>query len=80
MTAFGLSPQEFWGSVLFLCVVGLIYFGRAILDAEAAAERVKPFKWGDGQRRATNAPLWLSHPMLAAATCLTVLLVLKVAL
>lgn len=76
----GLTPQEFWGAVIVLCTVGLIYFGRAILDAERAAESVKPFRWGDGQRRANDAPLWLSHPMLAAATCLAVLLVLKVSL
>jgi hypothetical protein len=76
----GLTQQELWGSVIFMCVVGLIYFGRAILDAERAADSVKPYRWGDGQRRANDAPLWLSHPMLAAATCLTVLLVLKVAL
>jgi len=76
----GLSPPEFWGSVIVLCTVGLIYFGRAILDAERAADNVKAFKWGDGQRRANDEPLWLSHPILAAFTCLVVLLVLKVAL
>lgn len=76
----GLTQQELWGSVIFLCVVGLVYFWRAILDAERAADSVKPYRWGDGQRRANDAPLWLSHPMLAAATCLVVLLVLKVAL
>lgn len=76
----GLSPQEFWGLVIVLCTVGLIYFGRAILDAERAADSVKPYRWGDGQRRATNEPLWLSHPILAAATLLTVFFVLQVAL
>lgn len=76
----GLSPQEFWGAIIVLCTVGLIYFGRSILDAERAADSVKPFKWGDGQRRATNEPLWLTHPILAAFTCLVVLLVLRVAL
>ena len=76
----GLTPQEFWGSVAFLCVVGLIYFGRSILDAEKAAESVKPFQWGDGQRRAQDAPLWASHPLLAAFTFLSVLFVLKMAL
>ncbi len=48
----GLTPQEFWASVIVLCALGLIYFGRAILDGERAAECVKPFKWGDRQRRA----------------------------
>lgn len=76
----GLSSQEFWSATIFLCVVGLIYFGRAILDAERAADSLKPFKWGDSQRRANDAPLWASHSLLAAATFLTVLFVLKVAL
>lgn len=77
---FGLTQQELWGGVIFLCVVGLIYFGRSILDAEKAAESVKPYRWGDGQRRATNEPLWASHPLLAAFTFLAVLFVLQVAL
>ena len=76
----GLTPPEFWGSVIVLCTVGLIYFGRAILDAERAAESVKPYKMGMPQRRSIEEPLWLSHPILAAFTCLVVLLVLKVAL
>ena len=76
----GLSQQEFWGGIIFLCAVGLIYFGRAILDAERAAESVKPYRWGDGQRRATSEPVWLSHPLLAAFTLLAVLFILKVAL
>ncbi len=76
----GLTQQEFWGGVIFLCAVGLIYFGRAILDAERAAESVKPFRWGDTPRRSEDEPLWASHPLLAAATFLTVLLVLKLAL
>lgn len=80
MSAFGLSNQEFWGAVIVLCTVGLVYFGRAVIDAEMAEERQKPFRWGDGQRRSSEEPLWASHPMLAAATCLAVLLVLKVAL
>ncbi len=80
MTILGLTNQELWGSVIFLCVVGLIYFGRAILDAERAAESLKPFKWGDAHRRSQDAPLWASHSLLAAATFLTVLFVLKVAL
>ncbi len=80
MTAIGLTPQEIWGSVAFMCVIGLIYFGRAILDAERAAESVKPFRWGDTPRRAEDEPLWASHPILAAATFLTVLLILELAL
>jgi len=76
----GLSPPEFWGSIIVLCTVGLIYFGRSVIDAESAAESLKPFRWGDGQRRSNDEPLWLSHPILAAFTCLVVLLVLKVAL
>ena len=80
MSALGLTPPEFWGSVIVLCTVGLVYFGRSILDAEAAAENQKPYKWGNAQRKANDEPLWLSHPMLAAATCLTVLFALKVML
>jgi hypothetical protein len=80
MSAWGLTPPEFWGSVIVLCVVGLVYFGRSVLDAEHAAENQKAFKWGDKQRRANDEPMWLSHPMLAAATCLAVLFVLKVML
>jgi hypothetical protein len=76
----GLTQQEFWASVIVLCAIGLIYFGRAILDAERATDSVKAFRWGDGQRRPNDEPLWLSHPILAAFTCLVVLLVLKVAL
>lgn len=76
----GLTQQEFWGSVIFLCAVGLIYFVRSILDAERAADSVKPYRWGDGQRRANGTPLWASHPLLAAFTFLTVLFVLKMAL
>jgi len=74
----GLTQQELWGSVIFLCVVGLVYFGRAILDAERAAESAKPFRWGDGQRKVVSEPVWMSHPILAAFTALVVLFVLKI--
>lgn len=82
MSAFGLTNQEFWGAVIVLCTVGLIYFGRLVIDAEFAEEKQvkQPWRWGDKQRRSSEEPLWASHPMLAAATCLAVLLVLKVAL
>lgn len=76
----GLSNQEFWGGIIAFCAVGLIYFGRQILDEERAAERVEPFKWGDAQRRARDEPLWASHPLLAAFTMLAVLFVLQMAL
>jgi len=79
---FGLSHTEFWGAVIALCTVGLIYFGRAVIDAEFAEEKQEktPFRWGDKQRRSSVESVMTSHPMLAAATCLAVLFVLKVAL
>jgi len=76
----GLTRTELWSSIIFLCVVGLIYFGRAILDAENAADSEKPFRWGDAPRRSSDEPVWLSHPLLCALTFLAVLFVLKMAL
>ncbi len=78
MISIGLTQQEFWGSVIVLCTVGLFYFGRSILDAERAAESAKPFRWGDGQRKVVSEPVWMSHPILAAFTALVVLFVLKI--
>jgi hypothetical protein len=61
-----LSAQEFWGSVLFMDSVALIYMLRRLID-DAAREGNGAFRWGDKQRHAIQeVSWWASHEFCLA--------------
>lgn len=68
-----LSANEFWTSVIGVCVVGLIYFGGETLRDDIKISNTKPWRWGDARRRAPSEATWGTHTALSVATVMLVI-------
>ncbi len=77
LQSIGLDQREFWTAVISLCVVGLLFFGRDVLDEAAAADDARAWRVGDKPRRPRAPATWARHELLGAATALGVAVALR---
>lgn len=63
----GLSGQELWSAIVALCTVGLIFFGRDVLDEFAEDPEIA--RRVNGKIVAARKPAtWASHPLCFSAS------------
>lgn len=57
----GLNAQEFWASVIALCVVVLICLGHEVWIEQRSEDIESAWRWGDPYRRPKRTPIWARH-------------------
>lgn len=67
---------EYWGFIIALCTVGIIYLVCDILREESR-DNLPAYHWGEKQRHSSQCVIWARHDLLAAAVFLADFVILK---
>lgn len=70
---------EYWGFIIALCTVGILYIVSDMLH-ESAREMRPAYQWGEKQRKPPKEATWARHDLLAAVTFLADFVILKTVL